>query len=93
MQATFPAWKSAVPWALVWFRGVAAPALTWWAIPDDRRWFLGGLMIVAFLSDWLDGVLARRWNTSTPELRRADSLADTVFYVNALIAALIGAGT
>jgi phosphatidylglycerophosphate synthase len=83
-------WKSAIPWLLVWFRGGAAPLLAWWAILDDRRLVLGGLMVAAFLSDWLDGVLARRWNTVTAALRRADSLADTVFYVNALGVAVLG---
>ncbi len=84
------AWRSAVPWFLIWFRGLVAPALMWWAIQDDRRLLLGGLAIAAFLSDWFDGVLARRWNTSTAALRRADSLADTIFYINVLMVALFG---
>ena len=84
------AWKIGVPWLLVWFRGAVAPALAWWAIRNDWSLFLGGLTIAAFLSDWLDGVLARRWRTSSPALRRADSLADIVFYLNVLGVALIG---
>ena len=84
--------KSALPWLLVWFRGAWAPVLTWWAICGDRREFLGGLMLAAFLSDWLDGVLARRWNTATPALRRADSLADSVFYINVLVVAFVFRG-
>lgn len=89
MAANIATWKAGIPWSLVWFRGVVAPLLTWWAIQDDRQWFLGGLMIVTFFSDWLDGVLARLWRTSTPELRRADSRADVVFYINVLAAALV----
>ena len=80
--------RSLIPWSLVWFRGTIAPVLTWWAAAGDQRGLLGGLMLAAFFSDWLDGVLARRWRTSTPALRRADSLADSVFYVNVLIVAL-----
>jgi CDP-diacylglycerol--glycerol-3-phosphate 3-phosphatidyltransferase len=89
MQAAVTTWKIAVPWSLVWFRGAVAPVMVWWAIQYDWRWFLGALMVTAFLSDWFDGVLARRWNTSTAALRRADSLADTVFYVNVLVAGMV----
>lgn len=89
MQNAASHWKSVVPWMLVWFRGAVAPVLLWWAIQDDHCEFLGGLMIAAFLSDWLDGVLARLWKTSTDALRRADCLADTVFYVNVLAVALV----
>ncbi len=90
MSHRIPLWKSALPWSLIWFRGAVAPAIMWGAMAGDRNGLLGGLVIAAFLSDWIDGVLARRWGTSTAALRRADSLADTVFYVNVLVLALVG---
>jgi phosphatidylglycerophosphate synthase len=43
-------------------------------------------LILAFLSDVFDGILARRFNVATPALRRLDSIADSVFYVAALLA-------
>jgi phosphatidylglycerophosphate synthase len=47
----------------------------------------GVCLILAFLSDVFDGILARRLNVATPGLRRLDSIADSVFYVAALLAA------
>ena len=38
-------------------------------------------LIVAFLSDIFDGILARRMNVATPNLRRLDSITDTIFYL------------
>lgn len=39
------------------------------------------LFVVAFVSDYFDGVAARALNVVTRRLRQADSLVDTVFYV------------
>jgi phosphatidylglycerophosphate synthase len=44
------------------------------------RW-LGLIVLVALLDDIYDGVLARRWHCDTPLLRRADTSADTIFYL------------
>jgi len=35
--------------------------------------------VAAFVADYFDGALARRWGTVTRALRKADSLADTAF--------------
>ncbi len=43
-------------------------------------------LTAAFLSDYFDGVIARRLGVATPTIRRLDSVADTVFYVSALFA-------
>ena len=43
-------------------------------------------MVAAFLSDVLDGVIARRTGTATPALRYADTIVDTIFYVAAAVA-------
>ena len=44
-------------------------------------------LVVAFLSDIFDGVIARRLNVATPALRRLDSAADTLFYAACAFAA------
>lgn len=38
-------------------------------------------LVVAFVSDIFDGILARRLNVATPNLRRLDSITDTIFYL------------
>ena len=45
------------------------------------------LLVIGFLSDVFDGVIARRTGTATPILRRLDSMVDTVFYLGIAIAA------
>jgi len=44
-------------------------------------------LIVAFVSDIFDGVLARRMGIATAKLRRLDSAADTLFYAACVFAA------
>lgn len=44
-------------------------------------------LIAAFLSDIFDGVLARRLGIATANLRRLDSVADTLFYAACVFAA------
>src|SRR5581483_2870631 len=39
------------------------------------------VFVVAFVSDYFDGVLARALNVVTRRLRQADSVIDTVFYL------------
>jgi phosphatidylglycerophosphate synthase len=45
--------------------------------------FFAGVIFVAFVSDYFDGVIARRLGVATPELRHFDSRADLVFYATA----------
>ncbi len=70
-----------VPWAMVWLRVLLCPVILLGARWGwDGRW-LGLIVLVALLDDIFDGMLARRWGCDTAELRRADSWADTVFYL------------
>ena len=46
-------------------------------------------MIVAVLSDYFDGVTARRLGVATANLRRLDSIVDTIFYVVAISVAWV----
>ena len=45
------------------------------------------ILVVAFLSNVLNGVIARRFRVATAGLRRLDSAADSVFYLGAAYAA------
>jgi phosphatidylglycerophosphate synthase len=50
---------------------------------------LAGVLAAGFLSDLIDGRLARRMGLATPALRYADTLVDTAFYVAAAAALAI----
>jgi len=39
------------------------------------------LYVIAFVTDYFDGASARHFGTATPLLRKADSAADTIFYL------------
>ncbi|WP_191558758.1 CDP-alcohol phosphatidyltransferase family protein [Brevundimonas aurantiaca] len=79
-----------LPWALVIFRLVAAPALLGLAlIGPSAAITAAALLSLAVLSDILDGVIARRLDCVTPNLRHWDSRADVVFWLGAAIALLL----
>ena len=81
MNRKVGAWRWLVPWSMVWLRAAFGPALALAALTSiDSRW-LGLVVILGLLDDIFDGILARRWRTETPALRRADSWADTLFYL------------
>ena len=70
-----------IPGILVALRAAIAPFLLWDAIDGTISvWFIIGYL-VGFLSDILDGVIARRIGVSTVQLRQADSWADVCFYI------------
>jgi phosphatidylglycerophosphate synthase len=48
-----------------------------------RGIFFAVVISIAFVSDYFDGVIARRLGIATPELRHFDSRADLVFYATA----------
>lgn len=68
-----------IPWSLVLSRIVLAPVAIWMAIEQFPAALWMCQFAFAALSDWLDGKLARRWGTSTPGLRQADSIADMIY--------------
>ncbi len=75
-----------LPLALTALRVVLAPIVVLLAIMQPSPIAFGVCLIIAFLSDVFDGILARRLNVATPNLRRLDSLADSVFYLCATFA-------
>jgi len=76
-----------LPLALTALRAGLAPVVVALALAWPAPRAFGACLVVAFLSDVFDGVVARRLGVATPGLRRLDSIADSVFYVAALFAA------
>ena len=70
------------PWLLIAARAAAAVvmavALAAGALSDTLVLWL---FVVAFVSDYFDGVIARALKVVTRRLRQADSVVDTVFYL------------
>ncbi|HTA35942.1 MAG TPA: CDP-alcohol phosphatidyltransferase family protein [Solirubrobacteraceae bacterium] len=74
--------NAVLPWLLIAARAAAAlvlaVALAARALSDRLVLWL---FVVAFVSDYFDGVIARALNVVTRSLRQADSVVDTVFYL------------
>ena len=76
-----------IPLLLTFLRATLGPVVVWLAFFQPIPWVFAICLLVAFLSDLFDGVIARRLGIATPSLRRMDSCADTIFYICALFAA------
>lgn len=72
-----------VPFALTLLRLLLAPALVGLIYGGAPSVAFAGVVLTAFVSDYFDGVIARRLGVATPELRHFDSRADLVFYATA----------
>lgn len=75
-----------IPVALLAFRAIAGPVLLAGAIARMPGLLLATILVMAFLSDVFDGIIARRLGVATDSLRSADSIVDTFFYIAAVIA-------
>jgi phosphatidylglycerophosphate synthase len=73
--------------ALTLLRLALAPALVVLARIGAPGLLLAAVLVAGFVSDVLDGVVARRAGVVTPFLRRLDSSVDTVFYLGVAYAA------
>lgn len=78
-----------VPLALTLLRLCLAPVVLATAVLQPSRAVFGACLVAALVSDYFDGVLARRMGVATPALRRLDSITDSIFYACALVAALL----
>lgn len=76
-----------LPLALIATRALFAPVLLLLAFAWPSKPMFGILLLLAVISDVMDGLIARRLGTATPGLRRLDSVADSVFYLCAMLAA------
>jgi phosphatidylglycerophosphate synthase len=72
-----------VPLGLTVLRLLLAPVLVWLVYADAPGVVFASVVLVAFVSDYFDGVIARRLGVASAELRHFDSRADLVFYATA----------
>ena len=75
-----------IPLALTLLRACLAPVVVALALWSPSALGFAICIVVAFLSDVFDGVIARRLGIATPNLRRLDSIADTIFYLGVAFA-------
>jgi phosphatidylglycerophosphate synthase len=71
---------------LIAFRAACAPLIFVLACFGFPGPLLAAVVAAALISDVADGAVARRAGTTTPGLRYADTIVDTIFYVSAAAA-------
>jgi cardiolipin synthase len=76
-----------VPNAISVARLAGVPVFLWLVLGPKADWWAVGLLIVAGLSDWLDGKLARAWNQQSRLGQVLDPAADRL-YIAATLAGL-----
>jgi len=72
---------TAIPLALTILRLLLGPVAILLALTHSPRLSFAPLLLLGFLSDIFDGVLARRFGVAWPWLRRFDSLTDVIYYL------------
>jgi phosphatidylglycerophosphate synthase len=75
--------------AITVLRLALAPAVVLLARGRAPGWLLACGLVAGFVSDVVDGMVARRASAVTPFLRRLDSAVDTVFYLAVAYAAWV----
>lgn len=78
---------SRIPLSLTILRIALGPALLILVLGYPDAILFGICLTLAFLSDVFDGIIARRLGIATANLRRLDSIADSIFYVCATLVA------
>lgn len=73
-----------IPNALSLYRLAMAPVIIVLALSEQRTFFIV-LLCISFVTDMLDGPIARAWNMRTQIGARLDSIADVLTYVAALV--------
>ena len=79
-------WTRHVPILLTGLRAALAPVVVLLALVAPVPSAFVVCLVLAFLSDVFDGIIARRLGVATPTLRRLDSVADSFFYAAAVYA-------
>jgi phosphatidylglycerophosphate synthase len=72
-----------IPLFLTILRAALAPVMVVLALYHPVPMGFAICLVTALLSDIFDGKIARRLGIATPNLRRLDSIADSIFYVAA----------
>jgi phosphatidylglycerophosphate synthase len=78
---------SKIPLTLTLLRALLAPFVLLLAVYFPNHLAFGVCLTLAFFSDVFDGIIARRLKIATANLRRLDSIADSLFYLAAAAAA------
>lgn len=73
-----------IPNALSALRLLAIPVFMWLLLDRGSEFLALGVLVVAGISDWLDGRLARAWNQTSRVGRILDPLADRLYILAAL---------
>jgi len=75
-----------LPLALTTIRVVLAPLILFWAGNGRAGLPYIFCLIIAFVTDYFDGVMARKLGVATAAVRRYDGAADIIFYGAAFLA-------
>ena len=78
---------SRLPLFLVVLRATLAPVVVLLALYQPSGAAFAACLVAALVSDYFDGVIARRLGVATPDLRRMDSAGDSRRWNSAAIAA------
>ena len=70
--------------AITWLRLLVLPAIWWFALVGQGR-FVGLGLLLAGLTDFLDGFVARRLGQASPAGARLDLIADTLLLLSAAV--------
>ncbi|MDC3411763.1 CDP-alcohol phosphatidyltransferase family protein [bacterium] len=75
--------KYILPWGLIFSRVLFAPLVIYLSTLPDT--WVGPVVVAiiwfALIGDILDGIIARSFGIATPLMRRADSIADLIFWL------------
>lgn len=86
-MSELPAWKRNLPNLITWFRIAVAPIIV--IVLSFKNpwsgWVAGGLFIIASLSDYFDGKLARDWGVVSTAGKYLDPIADKVLVTTTLV--------
>ena len=82
-----PKWKKKLPMALTWGRMAVCPFFILLMIPSDPiwGWVASALFIIASITDWFDGYLARKYNVISNLGKFMDPIADKILVATVLI--------
>jgi phosphatidylglycerophosphate synthase len=72
---------SRLPWLLVGLRALSGPIVVMVCLLHAPPGWPLGLLVLAFVSDVFDGIVARKLGIATASLRLADSVTDAFFYL------------
>ena len=75
--------KNRTPYLLILFRLLLGPTLIFLSLKfgNPVRFELVFLIVLGFLSDIFDGIIARKLSVSSEKMRRIDSQVDLVFWI------------